>query len=115
MGRVWYFLEEGESGVREGEVVVVEMGREGVYELGEGCPATRVGCVGERVEDGGGRVDAAVVTVEEEIGKAREDVDAEDGEGRNGHVGLGTMSTFTRKLSTNLFLRSFVHLHSTLI
>ena len=69
--------------MREGEVVVVEMGREGVDELGEGCPETRVARVRERVEEGGGRGDAGMMEVEEEVREAGEDDYSEEGEGRN--------------------------------
>lgn len=58
------------------------MGWEGVGELGEGCPETRVAGVVERVEEGGGGGDAAIVGVVELVGEAGEDVDAEEGEGR---------------------------------
>lgn len=84
VGRVWYFLEEGEGGMSEGEVELVEMGGEGVDELGEGCPETRVARVGERVEESGGRGDA-VGEAGELVGDAGEDGDAEEGEGGDGH------------------------------
>lgn len=60
----------------------MEVGREGVDELGECGPDTRV-AVGERVEEGGGRVDA--MDVVELVGEAGEEGDAEEGEGRDGH------------------------------
>lgn len=68
--------------------MVVEMGWDGVDELCEGCPATRVaGVVAERVEEGGGGGDAAVVELVELVGEAGEDVYAEEGEGRDDGVG----------------------------
>lgn len=96
VGRVWYFLEEGEGGMREGEDELVETGWERVDELGEGCPETRVAGVGERVEEGGGRVDAAVVGVVELVGEAGEDGYAEGDEhgvGPSSHAHLKPTSS----------------------
>lgn len=60
------------------------MGWERVHELGEGRPERRVARVGERVEECGGRGDAAVVDVVELVGDACEDMYAEEGEWGDG-------------------------------